>query len=168
MSAITAALIDTITTKRASLPLWQARSGVADALLAVAESLTSLPRSSAKVVASAVVSGLAFAVSKEVHDIARERSLVALGKWLAVLEALPEDVKAVLVNGLGQSAKGVAEQFIACLTLAVASVDLRTQLVPLIPALVSIAKAPAIPTVRCIGKLSAHELVDVTISACLC
>ncbi len=66
VAAFAAALADIVSTKRPSVPLWQSRTVVAEALRAVCTGSRALPSSAGRAVAGAVIPALVAGIAKEV------------------------------------------------------------------------------------------------------
>jgi hypothetical protein len=139
VAKLTGGLVDIVTKKKASVPLWQSRHGVARALAAVAKALVEAATADAPACAALAKDVGGFIVQfapKEVHDLTRGASLRALGHWLALGAsngaALPADVAAALVAGLKASQTGAGANdgytellyTVACSPLAPAAASL--------------------------------------------
>ena len=152
--------------KRPSVPLWQARVCIADALRLVLVASKRLSSSSVRPIAEAVIAGLVVAVSKEGHEGTREATLLVLGEWLARFGTLSADVKTMLVKGMGQPAKGVAEQYLGALYVACECVDVRSQLAEFVAPLVAIVKSSTAAQVR--PGAPCCTAVSVPLPVCVC
>ena len=74
-------------------------------------------------------------------------TLLALGEWVSCSGVLSSDVKAMLLKGIAQPAKGLSEQFLAALFAACANVDVRTQLADFVAPLVAVVKSSTVAQV---------------------
>jgi hypothetical protein len=158
--------VDIITNKRASVSLYQSRMGIAECLDVANAASRTLPQSSSRGMSEAAASGVAAAVAKEAHEATRERTLLALGGWLARLGGMSDDVKGVIAKGLAQPAKGIAEQYVACLARACESLDFRLHVRDLVPALVGLVKAST-PTQVGVAAVCVCVCVCVCVRVCV-
>lgn len=101
-----------ITTKRTSLPTWQQRKGIMDALVAAAGAVTPLSEDARSRLADMIVQATSTAAAKESHDRTKAAALDATARWTAKLMVIPAGTADMLIKGMRQPSKDMALAYV--------------------------------------------------------
>lgn len=133
ISKVVAGIITTLTTKKATVPLWQARHGLVSVLAGLGQGMAAAasvqaaaddPRTQAlKKMATDVLSFCVASHAKEAHEGTKTATAACLGAWLpfvlsAAASALPADVAAFVAAGLKSSSVAGDDGFAATIHTA--------------------------------------------------